>query len=120
MNSLAPRAPAGKPAAPPVRPCRRCGSGRTSVVLCEGGPHHARESCADCGKFVRFIPHPMTPERAAGYVLHFGKHAGRTLDDILGEPSGADYLEWLYAQPWIKPTLRLAVATVLQSGRAIP
>lgn len=35
-------------------------------------------------------------------VLHFGKHAGRTLDQVAGTDDGLAYLDWLVGQKWLR------------------
>jgi len=37
----------------------------------------------------------MTYSEAAAFVMPFGKHAGRTLDDIATSDAGLRYLDWL-------------------------
>ena len=37
----------------------------------------------------------MTYLQAAGFVMPFGKHKGRTLDAIAAEDAGLKYLDWL-------------------------
>lgn len=44
--------------------CPRCGSEQTTIV--EGkGPHHARENCADCGRWLRWVTRPSNAVRPA-------------------------------------------------------
>jgi hypothetical protein len=40
------------------RPCPSCGATGTEEVPCPEGPHHAKLTCAGCGRFLRFLPRP--------------------------------------------------------------
>jgi len=46
------------------RPCRRCGSTETRIEVLASGPHYAKEACAGCGNYVRFVPRPDNGDRA--------------------------------------------------------
>lgn len=37
----------------------------------------------------------MTFKDAAAFVMPFGKHKGRTLDDIAADDDGLQYLDWM-------------------------
>ena len=37
----------------------------------------------------------MTCKEAAAFVMPFGKHGGRTLDEIAGNNTGLEYLDWI-------------------------
>lgn len=90
--------------------CPRCGSERLATTpMGPGSPHHARTDCLDCGRFVRWEAAPMDAQRAADFVLPFGKHRGRTLEQIAADEEGRRYLHWLGAQDGIKGSVRRAI-----------
>lgn len=39
-------------------PCQRCGATERHVELTPDGPHHAKEVCARCGRWLRWLPKP--------------------------------------------------------------
>jgi uncharacterized protein (DUF3820 family) len=97
-----------------VDACRHCGSLALFTVRCESpSPHYARTGCRACGRFLRWEPAPMTPERAAGFVMPFGKHQGKTLGELAETPSGRSYLEWLRIQDRIGGSMHKAIDAVL-------
>lgn len=55
------------------------------------GPHLG-EYCRNCGKWLRWMPQRMTPERARSIVMPIGKHKGRKLSEI-----DSGYLRWYEA-----------------------
>src|SRR5262245_46059159 len=97
---------------PPDVRCPRCG-GPLLTERMESGPHFARTRCRACG-FRRWERAPMTPERAAAFVLPFGRHRGRTLAEVGVADRG--YLEWLAALPALAPSIRQAVVCHLESA----
>lgn len=44
----------------------------------------------------------MTFDGAAKTRMPFGKHAGKTLDEIAATDEGLRYLDWLRGQDWFK------------------
>ena len=72
-----------------------------SIQTFKNGTKHLRLECKDCSKFLGFKQQPIDPEV---YVLHFGKHKGKTLVEC-----PVDYREWLRQQPWIKDNLKYAL-----------
>jgi hypothetical protein len=40
-----------------------CQHANTSITFTPELSHHAREDCADCGKFLRWVPKPETVQR---------------------------------------------------------
>ncbi len=40
----------------------------------------------------------MTFKEAKDYIMPFGKHRGKRLDDIASEDEGLKYLDWLYGE----------------------
>src|SRR5215813_7090319 len=40
-----------------------CSHQNTETVLEKSGPHYARELCAECRKFLRWLPNPKTVEQ---------------------------------------------------------
>ncbi len=78
--------------------CPRCGSPRIFTMRCTEGPHYAQTGCSDCAaagrrSHIRWEEAPMTPERAAAFVMPFGKHRGTALHAV-----PVDYLQWLAAR----------------------
>jgi len=45
----------------------------------------------------------MTHKEAAAYVMPFGKHSGRTLDEIAGDDKGLQYLDWMRGERQSNP-----------------
>lgn len=41
---------------------------------------------------------PPEVEKALQFVVHFGRHKGSTLSDIIVQPGGVKYLQWI--QQW--------------------
>ena len=39
---------------------KECEHSRVNVVVEKRGPHHAKKVCADCGKFIAWMPSPET------------------------------------------------------------
>jgi uncharacterized protein (DUF3820 family) len=93
--------------------CRYCGSPELLTVRCLDGPHYARTHCRSCSRFQRWEAAPMTFERAAKFVLPFGKHQGRELDVIGATDDGLRYLDWLVGQDWLKDNVRRAIKCYL-------
>lgn len=50
---------------------------------------HVGLYCIGCGKWWKWEAQPITRERAAAFVLPFGKHKGKKLAEV-----PRDYLEW--------------------------
>ena len=46
--------------------CPHCDSTRSLTVLMNSGPHHAKLTCGDCGKYIKWLPkpRPATPRPA--------------------------------------------------------
>jgi uncharacterized protein (DUF3820 family) len=42
-------------------------------------------------------------------IIPFGKHKGRTIDDIAGDNDGLRYLDWLRGQDWLFRDIREAL-----------
>lgn len=95
--------------------CPYCGSADLGEVLCDPPrPHHSRIVCRACGRNLGWGVAPMTYDRAAAFVMPFGKHAGLTLAEIDGAGQRS-YLEWLRsASP--KPNIMRALDAYL-AGR---
>lgn len=78
--------------------CRKCGAVNSTNIVekkFHGGTHHAAY-CADCGAFIKNIPHD-SPR------FYFGKYKGKSIEEV----SDLWYLEWFYkdvknASPHIK------------------
>jgi hypothetical protein len=71
-------------------------------------PHFARLDCGDCGRWLRWVGAPMTFDRAAAFVMPFGKHAGKTLAEI-----PRDYLLW-GLEKINRPSIRRAIERFLE------
>lgn len=52
------------------------------------GTKHVKESCVDCGAFIRWKP------QGKPFVFPFGKYKGKTIAEIAIDKRGIDYLEW--------------------------
>jgi hypothetical protein len=83
------------PQSGPNENCPHCGSDKLFEVECGVGPHHARLGCTECKRHIRYLPAPWTPDRALNFGLHFGKHKGQTIGDLIKTNSGRSYLAWL-------------------------
>jgi hypothetical protein len=55
----------------------------------------------------------MTFDDAKATTLRFGKHAGRTLDEIASDDEGLKYLDWLVSQPWLQKPMKEALEVYL-------
>lgn len=78
--------------------CPRCGSTDLGEVLCDPPrPHYSRIFCRACDRHLGWGVAPMTFERAAAFVMPFGKHAGLTLAEI-DEGGQRSYLKWLQSE----------------------
>ena len=88
--------------------CPHCGSAALATELGRG-PHYAALVCDDCGAHIKWLPAPMTFERAAAFTLQFGRFKGLTIKDIARTPRGRDYLKWLVEQSTVKGGVRRAI-----------
>jgi hypothetical protein len=59
----------------------------------------------------------MTRERASGFILPFGRHEGRRLDEVSATGEGRSYLAWLATLDDLAPTIRRAVLAHLGAIR---
>src|SRR5262245_59204781 len=50
-----------------------CEHANTRIQYLQGGPHHAKEICCDCGRVLRFIPKPSTVEERAFHAYRIAK-----------------------------------------------
>ncbi len=50
-----------------------------------------------------------TVDEASGVCLPFGKHRGKSLDDIASDDDGLIYLDWLVGQTWVRTDLKDAL-----------
>jgi len=58
----------------------------------ENGTRHLRAECKSCGKFIQYVEQEISYEEAASFKMPFGKHQGKTIEQIgLQDP---DYLAW--------------------------
>ena len=51
---------------------------------------HLQLDCPECGKFVKYLPQDIRP---AECIVSFGKHSGRTIEEIYAINPG--YIHWL-------------------------
>lgn len=54
--------------------CNHCGLVAQPTQSPGTGPHYARLDCGNCGRFLRWLPHPPTPKQLA-YLQVLG-HTG--------------------------------------------
>lgn len=93
-----------------ITTCAYCGSANLfSVILEPPSPHYARLGCRDCQRSLGFEPAPMTAERAAAFVLPFGKYSGMAVGKVAASAEGRRYLRWLADQDGIRATIRRAI-----------
>ena len=57
----------------------------------------------------------MDFEVAKDIMLPFGKHLGRTVDEIAGSNEGLRYLDWVSDQPWLRGDLKDAISSYLEN-----
>lgn len=55
----------------------------------------------------------MKFQEAKRYIVRFGKHAGRTLDQIGSTDGGLKYLDWLRGWEGVRPDTKEAVDAYL-------
>jgi len=91
--------------------CPQCGEQATVERLPAGSIHFARAACPGCERFLRWVPAPMTADRADRMALPFGKHKGEAFGALaLADP---DYLRWVIHKSDLKPTFKQAARVVL-------
>lgn len=96
--------------------CPHCGSANLVTTLCQPpSQHHARTDCGDCRRWLRWEAAPMTDERAASFVMPFGKYEGQPLNLIASNPEGRRYLAWCLDELKFKRgAIRRAIEHVLK------
>lgn len=89
--------------------CPECGS---SIVEVDAPPpHYAKRECIGVDHhFHGWVETPWTLERAAQFVLPFGKHKGATMERVAEADYG--YVQWLAAN--VKGNARRAAEIVLR------
>lgn len=96
--------------------CRHCGSTELGEVLCDPpSPHYSRVICRACSRTLGWGSVPLTPERAAAFVMPFGRFAGSTLARIGASTRGRSYLRWLLDEADLTPSARRAIETHLEA-----
>lgn len=60
------------------------------TFVCERAGRQAKH-CWQCGGFIKWVPKPLTLERALEFTMPFGSHKGKKLADLTDEQ-----LEWYY------------------------
>ena len=92
------QAPPPRPLEPKPRvtgPCPNCGS-RNFVQTVSLDPNaRDRRTCADCGKWLRWVRQPWSRARAEQFVIPFGPHRGRSIGELGGTIHGRRHLERL-------------------------
>lgn len=76
--------------------------GILTCYRCEGSCHDCIDEqrgkalleCNYCGARV-WTKEFKRPIAKDGYRLQFGRHSGKTFDEVLAEPNGEQYLRWL-------------------------
>jgi hypothetical protein len=58
-------------------------------------PHAGKRVCADCGRFITWLPKPWSKERAAAFELRHGSYAGWRLGALARHPHGLQHLRHL-------------------------
>ena len=91
------------------RTCSRCG-GPLSVIRPAPRPHWAELRCKPCGKFHGWL---RTPDGELGrnYTMPFGKHRGKTLDEIAATDLG--YLKWIASSDFDNKGIQISVCRYL-------
>jgi uncharacterized protein (DUF3820 family) len=74
--------------------CSHCGSARLREIRLDSVPHFARLMCAECGRYVKFLPAPWTMERALAFQMPFGKYKGASMAELSRDSEGLSYLAW--------------------------
>jgi hypothetical protein len=77
--------------------CKYCGSARIALVpkRQKNGLVQSKRVCLDCRRSLGFAPLPWSRERAANFVLPWGKYRGRSVGELTKTYDGRDYLAWL-------------------------
>lgn len=91
--------------------CNQCGvigEPHTEQIPLAAGGFHLKASCADCGAYIKFLPHSAPS-------IFFGKYKGKTVTEIA--VSDPEYLRWLARQEWCKPKLKTAIDELLGATR---
>ena len=94
-----------------VETCSYCG-GPLSVIRPAPQPHYGKLQCDTCGRHHGWA---QTPDCELGqrYVMPFGKHRGKTLDEVATTDKG--YLHWIASvsdfDEHIRKTIRRYLAT---------
>jgi hypothetical protein len=101
-----------------VSACRYCGATDFATRPSEDPRFFARTDCRACGKLHRWEPFPMTAERAAAFVLPYGRHKGRCLADVGSTDEGRRYLWWMVSRDGLSSAMRRALDEFL--GRHKP
>ena len=105
--------------------CLKCGAVERQTIMMDTGPHYAKEICADCGKFFKWIRNPdrelvlhkfFKPVGESGghdfdYECCFGKkHYGELLSEIVEEDP--KYLEWIARSDFPDEVIELVESVV--------
>lgn len=77
--------------------CPSCAAECNDIIEDERGEW--RLECVFCGtgQWVKAIKDHLKP-RERGFVLHKGRFAGLTLDEVEAQPRGVDYIAWAAAE----------------------
>ena len=77
------------------QPCPKCKSAdgnNYSEVTQKNGSRHIAAHCKSCNAFRSYAPQPIKFEASLTFIMPFGKHKGKTLNDIYD--TDKDYFIW--------------------------
>lgn len=77
---------------------------KITEVTFKNNTKHLERRCGDCNKHLDYAPHETDVRKRR---IHFGKYKGKTLEEV--GRSDRPYLEWLYKQQDLKPSLRAQI-----------
>lgn len=75
-------------------PCKECMTGiiKTEEITRSNGTKHNEVHCDNCGKKYGYR------RMEAELIMPFGKHKGKTIEELYGDHNGKQYLEWFIKQ----------------------
>jgi hypothetical protein len=72
-----------------------CESTKLNIARClSDGPHHSKLETLRCHRFMRHLPATWSLDRAARFVVPFGKHKVKPIGDLWQSQDGRLYLTW--------------------------
>jgi hypothetical protein len=107
-------------APPGSQSCPRCQGTHFTDQYDPTGPHAGRRVCADCGRFVAWLPAPWSRERAERFEFKFGAFAGWKVGDLARDHRGREHLRWLarYGHGNARTAARIVLGLDSQEGKA--